>query len=237
MKPAMRIRASLIVALLAGASCGGSSPGGSGGTGGSGGGDTGGVAGTSAGGVAGTSVGGTSGVGGTNGGGTTTTAGTSGGGTAGTSGGGTGTGSTGGGNDEAKVPRCLADLVAPCTCKSTGECGPQTCFKQGITTTTATPDGGACNLTGEAGETRVFNADGSLCYSVRTASYTGRACEDLTISWWDAAGNEVASASGYPGLSTLSCSFATPTITCKATGETGIVSINWPHTNCPTACQ
>ena len=102
--------------------------------------------------------------------------------------------------------------------------------------TTTAPDGGACNLTGAEDEKRVLNADGSLCYSVRATSYAGRACEDLTISWWDAAGNKIASASGYPGLSTLRCYTATPTITCTSTGATGVVSINWPHADCPTQC-
>jgi len=173
-------------------------------------------------------AGGSGGVAGTSAGGT--------GGGAGAGGAGAAGGTGGSGNDEARVPRCLADLVAPCTCKSPGECGPQTCFKHGITVSTTTPDGGACNLTGAEDETRVFNMDGSLCYSVRRTSYAGRACEDLTISWWDAAGHEVASASGYPGLSTLRCYTATPTITCTSSGETGVVAINWPHTDCPTDC-
>jgi hypothetical protein len=224
-RPVMRVRMSLLLALLACGSCGGSSLGGAGGSGGPGGtSSTGGTGGS----------GGTSSTGGTGGsGGTSSTGGT--GGSGGTSGG-VGGGPDAGVGQEAQLPRCLADLVAQCTCKVTTECGVETCFASGVTTKTTAPDGGSCNLTGDAAETRVLKPDGSLCYSVRISSRSDTACEILSYSWRDAAGQEVAKAYGYQQLTT-SCFNVTPTITCTVSGETGVAPINWPHTDCDTNCQ
>ena len=98
------------------------------------------------------------------------------------------------------------------------------------------PDGGSCNLTGDPDETRVFKPDGSLCYSVQISSRPDMACEVLAIVWRDASGQEVASAYGYPKF-LPSCFDAAPTVTCKATGETGAVPLSWPHADCAaTGC-
>jgi hypothetical protein len=166
-------------------------------------------------------------------------AGGSGGTGAGGSGGGAGTsagGPAGGPAIEASLPPCLADLVAPCTCQWTGgACGAQTCFAASVTTSTSNPDGGACNDTGAWAETRVLKPDGSLCYSVRRSGRADHACEDGVISWWDASGQMVASADGFYHFAF--CSPVTPTITCAATGETGIAPDPWPNFDCPAnAC-
>lgn len=232
----MILKASFAVVVLACVSCGGSTLGGAGGSGGSDAGGTTGVAGTSAGGsggVGGTIAGGSGGVGGTSAGGTTGVAGTSAG---GTTGGGASGGTGGAPKAEENLPRCLADLVAPCTCKGPSACGPQSCFAPGVTRTTTRPDGGSCNFTGDADEIKVYKAGGTLCYSVQSSGRPDMACEVLTIVWRDAAGQEVASAHGYPSFGT--CATLAPPVTCKATGETGIVPLTWPPADCPAGtCQ
>ena len=211
--PGMVPRAALVVGFLACGSCSGSSLGESTGTGGAAGTIAAGTAG-----VAGTSEGGTTGVGGTSGGGTT------------------GAGGTDGTPIEASVPRCLAELVASCTCQwNGGACGAQACFAAGVTATTLNPER-ACDNTSVWAETRVFKADGSLCYVFRRSGRSDHACEDGVISWWDASGQMVASADGF--YHSGSCGAVTPTITCAATGETGVVPDPWPNHDCPAnACQ
>jgi len=173
-----------------------------------------------------------SGSGGSETGGTTGVAGTSAGGVGGTSAGGTAT--------EASLPRCLADLVAPCTCQWTGgQCGAQTCFLAGVTSSTTNPDGGACNDRHEPAETRVLKPDGTLCYSVRRSFVPEFACESGTLSWWDASGQMVASMalSGGDG-ETGSCASGPSKILCSATGDTGFAPNPWPNHDCPAnACQ
>lgn len=197
---ATRERALLLSLVVACASCGGSSLGGSGGSGGSGGTSAGGT-----GGVAGTSAGGTGGVDGA----------------------------------EAHVPRCIADLIAACTCKVAADgCGPRTCFVAGVTTTTTNLDGGTCGGPGDAEEKHVLKPDGSVCYSTRTfwVPLTG-GCESVSVVWYDPAGNMVASARGTPGFEP--CAGQLPYVTCTATGETGSVPFNaWPRSDCPAnGCQ
>lgn len=153
-------------------------------------------------------------------------------GVAGTSAGGTG----GSPSIEARVPRCLADLVAPCTCQwAGGSCGVQTCFAAGVTTATTDPEGGACNSTNDWSETRVYKPDGSLCFSVRRSYRMNFGCESGTITWWDAAGQMVATADGYGGQN--ACGIVTPTISCSAVSEGGVAPDPWPNYNCPAnAC-
>jgi hypothetical protein len=163
-------------------------------------------------------------------GGTTATAG------AGATGRGGSGGAGGASTQEARIPRCLADLVASCTCKVAGACGQQTCLADGVTTTTTQPDGGLCNEGGEAVETRVFKPDGSLCFSIRQSARPEFACETVNTSWWDATGQKVASASaGAGGIG--SCSGMPTVVACEATGETGAAPIPWPSNHCPAnAC-
>lgn len=140
-----------------------------------------------------------------------------------------------GGGAEAAVPGCLRELVAACTCQGPGICGgQQTCFSVGVTTATTVPDGGPCNFSAEYTETKVFKADGSLCYSVRSLAGVDTACESASFSWLDAAGQVVASADGF--LASSSCGSQTPPVTCAATGENGVAPLPWPI-DCPAnAC-
>jgi hypothetical protein len=91
------------------------------------------------------------------------------------------------------------------------------CYASGAKTRTA---GTACTSGNDGAVTTVSKADGSLCYTFEQLIFQSHACEGGLVTWKDAAGATVATASFGYGIGT------SVTVTCTASGQ----STTWSGT-------
>lgn len=137
--------------------------------------------------------------------------------TGGTSGGGGAggvvfTGGNGGAGGSALLPPCLQTLFA--SCPTSGACqfeapsttSNRTCFANGARTENTRTDG--CDGTGRT-VSRVYKADGSLCYTKEVK--VGLVCESEHVTWTDATDVVIATGDARVGENSVAC----------ASGETG----------------